>query len=241
MTEHTLKQFDVEIERVRTMLLQMGGLVESMVADAINVLSTGDLTIIDRIKASEKEVNRLEIEIDERVTGTMVRNQPTASDLRMLLSIMKMLTDMERSGDEAEKIALAAKRIHEDTQAFLPAIELLHMTNCVISMLNQVMDAFARHDAVLAAKVVRSDKEVDREWKATFRKLIDAMMADPRTITRAIDLMFIARSIERIGDHSKNMAERVIYLIHGDDVRHQGVKYAESLVAGKSDASATRP
>ena len=151
---------------------------------------------------------------------------------------MKMLTDMERSGDEAEKIAAAAKRIHTDTQAFLPAVELLHMTNCVISMLNQTMDAFARHDAVLAAKVVRSDKEVDREWKATLLKLIDAMMADPRTIARAIDLMFIARSIERIGDHSKNMAERIIYMIHGDDVRHRGVKFAEALVTAKGDTPA---
>jgi len=237
MSDHTHKQFDVDLERIRTMLLQMGGLVESMLQDAVEVLSSGDLSIIDRIKGREKEVNALEKEIDERVTGAMVRNQPTAVDLRMLLSVMKMLTDMERSGDEAEKIANAARRIHNDTQAFLPAIELRHMSNCVIAMMNQVMDAFARQDSVLAAQVVRSDKEVDREWKSALRNLISFMIEDPRTISRAIDLMFIARSVERIGDHCKNMAERVIYMVHGDDVRHQGVKAAEAVVKGEGRPS----
>jgi phosphate transport system protein len=232
MTDHTLKQFDAELERIRTMLLRMGGLVESMLQDSIDSLSTGDMNLVDRVKTREHEVNNLEMEIDENVTAAVVKNQPTAIDLRTLLSVSKILTDLERSGDEADKIASAARRIHSDTQAFLPVIELRHMSNCVTNMLSQVMDAFARQDAVLAASVVRSDKEVDREWKSALRNLISFMIEDPRTISRAIDMMFIARSIERIGDHCKNIAEKIIYMVHGADVRHQGVKVAEAVAKG---------
>jgi phosphate transport system protein len=232
MTDHTLKQFDTELERIRTMLLRMGGLVESMLQDSIDSLSTGDMNLVDRVKTREHEVNNLEMEIDENVTAAVVKNQPTAIDLRTLLSVSKILTDLERSGDEADKIASAARRIHSDTQAFLPVIELRHMSNCVTSMLSQVMDAFARQDAVLAASVVRSDKEVDREWKSALRNLISFMIEDPRTISRAIDMMFIARSIERIGDHCKNIAEKIIYMVHGADVRHQGAKVAEAVAKG---------
>lgn len=163
----------------------------------------------------------------------MARHQPAAIDLRTLLAVTKMLTDMERSGDEADKIASMARRIHEDDRRFIPVIELRHMGSSVVTMMRQVMDAFARHDSILAAAVVRSDKEVDKEWKSALRNLITYMIEDPRTISRAIDLLFIARSMERIGDHCKNMAERVIYMVHGADVRHQGVKMAERLVRGE--------
>jgi phosphate transport system protein len=235
MTELTNKQFDADLQRIRTDLLQMGGLVEAMVQDGMQALTEGDLSLVDRVREHEKEVNRLEVEIDERVTQIVARYQPTAIDLRTLLAVTKMLTDMERSGDEAEKIATMARRIHEDDRSFMPDIELRHMANNIATMMRQVMDAFARQDAVLAAAVVRSDKEVDKEWKATLRNLITYMIEDPRTISRSIDLLFIARSMERIGDHCKNMAERVIYMVHGADVRHKGLKMAERLVRGEPE------
>ena len=214
MTEHTNKQFDIDLQRIRTELLQMGGLVEAMVQDGMQALTEGDVRLVDRVREHEKEVNRLEVDIDERVTQILARHQPAAIDLRTLLAVTKMLTDMERSGDEAE---------------------LRHMANNISTMMRQVMDAFARQDAVLAAAVVRSDKEVDKEWKATLRNLITYMIEDPRTISRSIDLLFIARSMERIGDHCKNMAERVIYMVHGADVRHKGLKMAERLVRGEPE------
>lgn len=233
MSEHTNKQFDADLQRIRTELLQMGGLVESMIQDSMDALATGDFSLVDRVKEREKDVNRLEVEIDDRVTTILARHQPAAIDLRTLLAVTKMLTDMERSGDEADKIASMARRIHEDDRRFIPVIELRHMANSVVTMMRQVMDAFARNDSVLAAAVVRSDKEVDKEWKSALRSLITYMIEDPRTISRSIDLLFIARSMERIGDHCKNMAERVIYMVHGADVRHKGVKMAERLVRGE--------
>ena len=201
-----------------------------MIQDAIDALTTGDMALVERVLEREKEVNRHEVEIDEKVTQILARHQPTAIDLRTLLAVTKMLTDMERSGDEAEKIGTVARRIYEDDRRFMPVIELRHMASCVRAMIHQTMDAFARHDSVLAAAVVRSDKEVDKEWKSAMRNLISYMIEDPRTISRGIDLLFIARSMERIGDHCKNMAERVIFMVHGADVRHQGVKMAERLV-----------
>ncbi len=235
MTELTNKQFDADLQRIRTELLQMGGLVEAMVQDGMQALTEGDLSLVDRVREHEKEVNRFEVEIDERVTQIVARYQPTAIDLRTLMAVTKMLTDMERSGDEAEKIAMMARRIHEDDRSFMPDIELRHMASQISAMMRQVMDAFARQDAVLAASVVRSDKEVDREWKATLRNLITYMIEDPRTISRSIDLLFIARSMERIGDHCKNMAERVIFMVHGADVRHKGLKMAERIVRGEPE------
>jgi len=235
MTLHTNKQFDVELEQIRTQLLQMGGLVESMINDAVSALANGDMELVAQVKEREKQVNMLEVDTDERITTMLVRHQPAAIDLRLLMSVTKMLTDMERSGDEAEKIANVARRIHSEDSRFVPEIELRHMSNAVSTMLNQVMDAFARQDSVLAAQVVRNDKMVDKEWKATLRNLVTYMIEDPRVISRSIDLMFIARSIERIGDHCKNMAERVIYMVHGADVRHQGVKKAERLVRGEQE------
>ncbi len=235
MTEHTNKQFDSDLQRIRTELLQMGGLVESMIQDAMDALSSGDLSLVERVKEREKDVNRLEVDVDERVTNILARHQPAAIDLRTLLAVTKMLTDMERSGDEAEKIATMARRLHEDDRRFIPVIELRHMANSIMTMMRQVMDAFARHDSILAAAVVRSDKEVDKEWKAALRNLITYMIEDPRTISRAIDLLFIARSMERIGDHCKNMAERVIYMVHGADVRHKGVKMAERIARGEEE------
>ena len=211
----------------------MGGLVEAMIGEAMNVLVNKEVTLADTVHDREKEVNRLEVEIDERIGLLIARNQPTAVDLRLLLSVSKMLTDMERCGDEADKIAKMARRMHEAGGQYIPAVELRHISTQVTNMIRNVLDAFAREDPIHAATVVRNDKEVDKEWKASLRHLITYMMEDPRTISRSIDLIFIARSLERIGDHAKNMAERVIYMVHGDDVRHIGVKATERVARGE--------
>lgn len=238
MTEHTYKQFDLDIDQIRSELLRMSGLVQSMISDAMRVVISGDTEALERVRSNEKQVNQLEIDIDERIVSLIARRQPAAVDLRVVLAVSKMLTDMERCGDEAETIARRANRIHEDAQKFVPEIEMQHMASAVSAMLNDVMDSFARHDSVKAAEVVRHDKQVDKEWKSTVRGLVSYMIEDPRTISGGIDLLFVARSLERIGDHCKNMAERVIFMVHGDDVRHQGVKAAERLVAQKTQGQA---
>jgi phosphate transport system protein len=230
MTEHTYKQFDLDIDQIRSELLRMGGLVQSMIRDAMQVVTDGDSTALERVRDNEKLVNKLEVEIDERITNLIALRQPTAVDLRVVLAVSKMLTDMERCGDEAENIARRANRIHEDANRFVPDLELQHMAMAVLNMLKDVMDSFARHDSVKAAEVVRHDKRVDKEWKGAVRGLVSYMIEDPRTISGGIDLLFVARSLERIGDHCKNMSERVIFMVHGADVRHQGVKAAERLV-----------
>ncbi|AUL47648.1 phosphate transport system regulatory protein PhoU [Bordetella trematum] len=235
MTEHTNKQFDADLGAVRSQFLQMGGIVEAMIQEAIEALASGDMTLVEKVREREKEVNRHEVEIDERIGLILARHQPTAIDLRTMLAVSKMLTDMERSGDEAEKVATAVRRMYENShQQHIPLIELRHMAVSVGNMLHQALDAFARLDPILAAQVVRSDKEVDKEWKAALRNLITYMMEDPRTISRAIDMIFIARALERIGDHAKNMAERVIYMVKGADVRHTGVKNTERLARGEA-------
>ncbi|HUH59898.1 MAG TPA: phosphate signaling complex protein PhoU [Candidimonas sp.] len=234
MSEHTNKQFTSDLEMTRSLFLQMGGLVESMVKDGMEALATGELGLVDQVREREKEVNRLEVEIDERIGLLIARNQPTAGDLRLLLSVSKMLTDMERCGDEAEKIAKMARRLHESEIRYEPVIELRHMARAVTTMIRGSLDAFARQDPMHAAQVVRDDKEVDKEWKGSLRHIITYMIEDPRTISRSIDLLFIARSLERIGDHAKNMSERVIYMVRGDDVRHTGIKNTERTARGET-------
>lgn len=235
MFEHTNKQFHSDLESTRSLFLEMGGLVEAMVRDGMVALATGDPDVVEQVRKREKDVNRLEVEIDERIILLIARNQPTAIDLRLLLSISKMLTDMERCGDEAEKIAKVARRLHEAEIGYEPVVELRHMADLVGTMIRNALDAFARQDPLSAASVVRADKEVDKEWKASLRHIITYMIEDPRTISRSIDLIFIARALERIGDHAKNMAERVIYMVRGADVRHTGVKNTERMARGDDE------
>lgn len=235
MTEHTNKQFDADLESVRSQFLAMGGVVEAMIQESIDALSNGDLAMVDKVREREKEVNRYEVDVDQRISQILARHQPTAIDLRTLLAVSKMLTDMERCGDEAEKVATVARRIHDSDVRYSPTVDLRHMADRVLDMLRQSLDAFARLDPVQAAQVVRSDKEVDKEWKAALRQFISFMIEDPRTISPSIDLIFIARALERIGDHAKNMSERVIYMVRGADVRHTGAKNAERQARGEED------
>lgn len=233
MTEHTSKRYENELEAIRSNILRMGGIVESMIQDALFAVETGAAEHIVQVLENEKVVNALEVELDKKIATTIALNQPTAIDLRLLISALKMLTDMERSADEAEKVVKVARRLYEANPRYEPLVELRHIATLVISMLHKFLDAFARNDAIIAAEVVRADKQVDKEWKSLLRTLSSYIIEDPRKTSEAIDLIFIARALERIGDHAKNMAERVIYLVQGEDVRHTGVKNAEKVARGE--------
>ena len=230
--EHIVKQYDTDLENIRTRVLQMGGLVEQQIIKAMEGLADGDLRLIEQTIENDQQVNRLEVELDEACTHIIARRQPTAVDLRMVMMVIKTITDLERIGDEAKKIAKRAMSIHAIHATPMPHIELRHMVNTTIDMLRKALDAFARLDLTATAQVVRQDMEVDAEFKAVMRQLITFMMEDPRTITRSLELLFIAKSIERIGDHAKNISEYVIYMAKGRDVRHIGLEAIEREVAG---------
>lgn len=222
--QHTSTRYGESLEEMRTNFLRMGGLVESMINDAVEALTTGNLALTERVFEYEVEVNTLEVETDSLIAQLIARQQPAAVDLRLILSVTKMLTDLERCGDESEKIARTARRLYEQNSRFEPIVELNHMAALVSKNLRNALDAFARFDSVAAAEVVRADRKINKEWRSILRETSSFMIEDPRTITSAIDVMFMARSLERIGDHTKNMAERVIYTVQGEDVRHTGSK-----------------
>lgn len=235
MTEHTLKKFDQDIESIRSGIIRMGGIVESMVKDALVAIDSGDGETIERVLQSEKEVNSLEKQLDKQIAESIAIHQPAAIDLRFMVSNLKMITDLERAGDESEKIVKIARKLHETGVRYEPLVDMRHMGILVLQMIDNVFEAYSRRDVVKAAEVVRSDKMVDKEWKNMLRTLSSFLIEDPRRTTEFIDHIFVARSIERIGDHMKNIAERIIYLVHGEDVRHEGVKYAEQIAKGDSE------
>ncbi|MFA7270423.1 MAG: phosphate signaling complex protein PhoU [Sterolibacterium sp.] len=231
MGEHIVKQFDTDLENIRNRVLQMGGQVEQQIVKAMEGLAEGDMPLIEQTIANDDLVNRQEVELDEACTNIIARRQPAAVDLRMVMMVVKTITDLERIGDEAKKIAKKARSIHSADTQFAPRIELRHVAGLAIEMLRKALDAFARLDLATAAQVVRQDREVDAEFKGITRQLVTFMMEDPRTISRALDLLFIAKAIERIGDHAKNISEYVVYMAKGRDVRHIGLAGIEKEVA----------
>ena len=220
MAEHISKQFDAELENVRSRVLQMGGLVEEQIVNAIEGLSSGNMELIDGVIANDHRVNAYEVELDEACSHIIAKRQPAAGDLRLIIAIIKTITDLERIGDEAEKIGRMAKLIHTSDRLHMPRLEMKHVAGLTIDMLRHALDAFARLDSRAADEVVRQDRLVDDEFRSILRQLITFMMEDPRTITRSLEILFIAKALERIGDHSKNMAEYVVYMVEGRDVRH---------------------
>ena len=220
-SEHTLKQYDVELESVRARVMQMGELVKSQVRLAIESLTAGDLASMDRIISDDHRVNRLEVEIDESCTQIIARRQPTAVDLRMVIMVIKTITDLERIGDEAKKIAATAKRLAQKSSLTLPRFEKIKTVSILtIEMLEKSLDAFTKMDISSVAEVVRQDEQVDEEFRIILRYIVSFMMEDPRTISSALEILFIAKALERIGDHAKNMSEYVVYMVKGRDVRH---------------------
>jgi phosphate transport system protein len=233
MSEHTLKQFDTELEDIRARVLQMGGLVEQQITSAIEALTTGNLPLARQVMEDDHRVNALEVTIDEECSTVIARRQPAAKDLRMIMTVVKTITDLERIGDEAAKIARMTTSLYGADRPILPrTTEVQHVGDIATGMLRNALDSFARLDLTVAAKVVRQDEQVDNEFKAILRQLITFMMEDPRTISHALDIVFIAKSIERIGDHAKNISEYVVYLVKGKDVRHTGVESVEREALG---------
>ena len=232
VTEHISKQFETDLDATRTRVLQMGGLVEAQILAAISAYSTGSQELMAQVEENDARVNGYEIAIDSACGQLLVRRQPAASDLRLIMAISKIVTDLERMGDEAKKIARMAKKIHESgaqhAQRF-PSIR--HAAQIAVKMLRQALDAFARLDAVGAAEVLKEDSEIDTEFRSVLRQLITYMMEDPRTITTSLETVWVAKAVERIGDHAKNLAEQVIYIVKGTDVRHASFADVEREIA----------
>ena len=233
MPDHTLKQFDTELEEIRSKVLQMGGLVEEQIIRALEALTTGNLTLASQVMENDHRVNALEVTIDEECSTVIALRQPAAKDLRMVMAVVKTITDLERIGDEAAKIARMTQAIYESDRPTVPRVsEIQHVADIALGMLRNALDAFARLDLTVAAKVVRQDEQVDKAFVSILRQLITFMMEDPRTISHAIEILFIAKAIERIGDHAKNMSEYVVYLVKGKDVRHISVENFEREALG---------
>ncbi|MCU0841046.1 MAG: phosphate signaling complex protein PhoU [Thiobacillaceae bacterium] len=231
MPEHTYKQFDVELEAIRARVLEMGGLVEEQVNKAVDALISGDITLAEAVIGEDHRVNSMEVSADEACTQIIALRQPTASDLRLILTIIKTITDLERIGDEAAKIARYALKVHESDRIVMPRYsEIKYMAGLALKMLREALDAFARLDVSAAAAVARQDMEVDEEFHLITRHLITYMMEDPRTISTFIDLMFVVKAIERIGDHSKNISEYVVFMVKGKDVRHTTLEELEKEI-----------
>jgi phosphate transport system protein len=232
-SEHLSKQYDADLEALRSGVLQMGGLVEAQIRDAIDAFSTGNAELIDQVTANEPRVNACEVRIDNECSHVVVKRQPAAGDLRLIMAISKTVTDLERIGDEAEKIARMSRQIHGGDRAEVQNFaNIRHAADIALSMLRLALDAFARLDTAAAAKVIREDLAIDAEFRSILRQLITFMMEDPRTISTALEIVWVAKAVERIGDHAKNIAEYVIYIVKGTDVRHTRFEQVEREALG---------
>ena len=220
---HTVKQFDVLLANLRNLVLEMGGLVEEQIQHAIQALDDEDLTAAREVVARDQVINGLQVKADEDCVSMIALRQPLGSDLRLIMSLSKIVTDLERIGDEAEKIARMTVKTYDGISS-PPSAKLLRdvvpMAKLAQDMLHGCLDALARLDVEKAVEVAQGDDELDQEFQSALRRLITYMMEDPRTIGHAINVIFIVKALERIGDHSKNIAEYIIYLVKGKDVRH---------------------
>ena len=229
--KHLSSQFDSELTAVSTRVMEMGGLVESQIRMAVYALAQFSSEAATQVMDAESRVNTMEVEIDHDLSSIIARRQPTARDLRLLIAISKTTANLERAGDEAEKIARMVKAILESGSArALPASELRVVSDLASGLLRKSLDAFARLDATMALTILKEDDAIDKEFDGFVRKLITYMMEDPRTISSSLDLLFVAKAIERIGDHAKNIAEFTIYVVKGADVRHTPMEQIESVV-----------
>ena len=225
MTEkHLSTQFDAELNQISSMVMEMGGLVEQQMRQAVESMTEHDLDMAKQVLETEQLVNAMEVHIDHELTSIIGRRQPTARDLRLLVGISRGIANLERAGDEATRIARMVQRIIQSSSArSLPSKELHVAARLASDLLRKSLDAFARLDMRMALEIIKADDLIDEEYDGFLRKLVTYMMEDPRTITPSLDLLFIAKSIERIGDHAKNLAECVIYIVSGLDARHTPV------------------
>ena len=229
--KHLSTQFDTELTAVSTRVLELGGLVESQIRHAIYALAQVSTEAASQVIEAEARVNSMEVDIDRELSSIIARRQPTARDLRLLIAISKTTANLERVGDEAEKIARMVKSIIESGSArSLPSLELRVASDLASGLLRKALDAFARLDTTAAVAIMKEDNLIDLEFDGFVRKLITYMMEDPRTISASLDLLFLAKALERIGDHAKNIAEFIIYVVKGADVRHIALADVESAV-----------
>ena len=231
--KHLSTQFDAELSLISNRVLEMGGLVESQVAQAVYSLANFSAETATQVLQQEERVNQMEVEIDHDLFGIIARRQPTAVDLRLLIAVSKAIANLERVGDEAARIARTVQRLIDSgmsSRLRAPVGDLQFGASLSIAQLRKALDAFARLDTVRALEVLEQDDQIDQEFDGLLRKLITYMMEDPRTISTAIDLVFVAKAIERVGDHAKNLAEAVIYVVKGTDVRHASVAAVADVV-----------
>ncbi len=231
--KHLSTQFDAELSGISTRVLEMGGLVESQLAQAVYALTNFSGETASQVLIREEDVNRMEVEIDSDLSTIIARRQPTARDLRLLIAISKTIANLERVGDEAARIARTVQRLINtgvSSRMRLPVSDLSFESELAIAQLRKALDAFARLDTEKALEVLKQDDQIDQEFEGLVRKLITFMMEDPRTISSSIDLIFVAKAIERVGDHAKNLAEVIIYVVKGTDVRHNPVSTVETMV-----------
>jgi len=227
-SEHIFKQYDAELETVRSKVLEMGGLVEQQIVNALESLVSVNPKLAAEVMEADRRVNELEVQVDEDCSHIIARRQPAAGDLRMIMMVVKTITDLERIGDEATKIARVAQKIYESDRMYKPRFnEINTMVSLVREMLRTSLDAFARLDVSKTVDVARQDEQVDEQFRAAMRQLITFMLEDPRTISMSLEVLFVAKAIERIGDHAKNIAEYVVYMVKGKDVRHTTVDEME--------------
>ncbi|MCK7547667.1 phosphate signaling complex protein PhoU [Marinobacter koreensis] len=228
--DHISAKFDEDLAELKANFLKMGGMVESHVAGAVTALVENDGHLGEKVRDGDKQVDQLELLIDEEATHIIARRQPTARDLRLVIAVIKMVADLERIGDEAKKIAKLAITLAEEGKAPRGYVEVQHIANHVRGMLRDALDAFARLDPEPAIGIMKEDKRVDEEYKAAARSLLTFMMEDTRNISKCMSVMWILRALERVGDHACNIAENVIYMVEGEDVRHKPTKWAEQVV-----------
>ncbi|MDR2188804.1 MAG: phosphate signaling complex protein PhoU [Azonexus sp.] len=239
--KHLSSQFDNELAQLSSNLLAMGGLVEAQLRQALAALTNHSDEFAEAVLAGELRVNAMEVAIDDALTRIIARRQPAAVDLRLLLSIARVTGNLERAGDEAAKIARMVRAIVNSGMPTLPLSDLQLACDLAARLIAQALDAFARLDTIAAFATLKEDAAVDREFDGFVRKLITYMMEDPRAITPSLDLLFIAKAIERIGDHAKNIAECVIYVVKGADVRHRSLAETEAAISAAPEAGMGRP
>lgn len=221
MSDHLSKQFDLDLENIRTRILQMGGLVEQQVSTSIGAFASGNIAAMAQVIETDREVDALEVAIDEDCTLLIARRQPTARDLRLVMAVSRIVTDLERIGDKASKIArMSQKLCANERHHFPPLSDIRHTGQLAIKMLQTALDSLARMDVDTARQAISEDAAIDAAFNGVLRQLITYMMEDPRTISEALDIIWIAKAIERIGDHASNISESVVYIITGVDIRH---------------------
>lgn len=218
--KHTVKRYNAELEEVRSKVLTMGGLVEQQLSDAITAITKGDSSLGEKVISGDYKINALEVEIDEECSQILARRQPIANDLRFVLAVIKTITDLERMGDEAERIGRMAVQLAQRDRPHGEYRELKHLGNMARHMLRCALDAFARTDVKAAVQTREQDEDLDKEYESIMRQMITLMMEDPRHIPRTLEVIWSARALERIGDRAGNICEYVIFLVKGRDIRH---------------------